>query len=133
MPTYDYLCRIGHRFELFMRMSDPPEAKCPECGEVATRQITGGAGFIFKGDGFYITDYRSDSYRKAAKADSGEASDAEKGSSRDSSGNDRRGRQPGNKERASGAGGGGDGSRSAQSTDSASGSTDGNEKRRSDA
>lgn len=69
MPTYDYRCPRGHEFELFQRMSDPPEAECPECGEAAERQISGGAGFLFKGSGFYVTDYRSDSYRKAAEAE----------------------------------------------------------------
>jgi len=47
-------------------MSDEPGAACPECGAAAERQLSGGAGFLFKGDGFYITDYRSDSYKKAA-------------------------------------------------------------------
>lgn len=69
MPTYDYRCPKGHEFELFQRMSDPPEAECPECGEAAQRQLSGGAGFLFKGSGFYVTDYRSDSYRKAAEAE----------------------------------------------------------------
>ncbi len=50
-------------------MSDPPSAPCPECGQVAERLISGGAGLLFKGDGFYITDYRSDDYRKKAEAE----------------------------------------------------------------
>lgn len=73
MPTYDYECRKGHRFELFQKMTDEPVATCPECGAEASRQISGGAGFLFKGDGFYITDYRSDDYRKKASADKGDA------------------------------------------------------------
>jgi putative FmdB family regulatory protein len=73
MPTYDYECRKGHRFELFQKMTDEPVAKCPECGAKASRQISGGAGFLFKGDGFYITDYRSDDYRKKASADKGDS------------------------------------------------------------
>ena len=73
MPTYDYQCSNGHAFELFQKMSDEPVATCPECGAEAQRQISGGAGFLFKGDGFYITDYRSDDYRKAASADKGES------------------------------------------------------------
>lgn len=60
MPTYDYQCPVGHHFELFQRMSDPPRAKCPACGRPAARRITGGAGLIFKGSGFYITDYGKD-------------------------------------------------------------------------
>jgi putative FmdB family regulatory protein len=69
MPTYEYRCPEGHEFERFQRMSDPPEAACPECGAPATRLLSGGGGFLFKGEGFYITDYRSDSYREAAKKD----------------------------------------------------------------
>lgn len=73
MPTYDYECRKGHRFELFQKMTDEPVAKCPDCGAEASRQISGGAGFLFKGEGFYITDYRSDDYRKKASAEKGDA------------------------------------------------------------
>jgi putative FmdB family regulatory protein len=69
MPTYEYRCPDGHEFDLFQRMSDPPEAVCPECGKKAERLLSAGAGFLFKGEGFYITDYRSDSYRKAAEAE----------------------------------------------------------------
>ena len=69
MPTYDYECQTGHRFEVFQKMSDEPVAECPECGAPAGRVIPGGAGFLFKGDGFYITDYRSDEYRQKASAD----------------------------------------------------------------
>ena len=79
MPTYDYSCPNGHRFEVFQRMSDEPVSECPECGGAAPRNISGGAGFLFKGDGFYITDYRSDDYKKKASADSSS------GSSEDSS------------------------------------------------
>lgn len=66
MPTYEYRCPNGHEFELFQRISADPVGTCPECGEKAERVISGGAGFLFKGDGFYITDYRSDDYRKKA-------------------------------------------------------------------
>lgn len=69
MPTYEYRCPKGHEFEMFQRMSDPPTAECPECGKPAERVLSGGAGLLFKGDGFYITDYRSDSYKKAAAKD----------------------------------------------------------------
>jgi putative FmdB family regulatory protein len=69
MPTYEYECPNGHRFELFQRMSDEPVSECPECGARAQRKISGGAGFLFKGDGFYITDYRSDDYKKKASAE----------------------------------------------------------------
>ena len=67
LPTYEYRCPEGHEFEKFQRMTDPPEAECPECGADAERMLSGGAGLLFKGEGFYITDYRSDSYRKAAE------------------------------------------------------------------
>lgn len=69
MPTYEYRCPNGHDFELFQRMSDPPEAPCPSCGEVAERQISAGAGLLFKGSGFYITDYRDSTYKDKAKAE----------------------------------------------------------------
>ena len=60
MPTYEYRCANGHEFELFQRISDKPRTKCPQCGARATRTISGGAGLIFKGSGFYITDYGKD-------------------------------------------------------------------------
>lgn len=60
MPTYEYQCANGHRFERVQKMSDKPVAKCPECGAKASRQISGGQGLIFKGSGFYITDYGKD-------------------------------------------------------------------------
>ncbi len=60
MPTYEYACPQGHDFELFQKMSDKPRAKCPVCGKMAVRKISGGAGLHFKGSGFYITDYGKD-------------------------------------------------------------------------
>ena len=69
MPTYDYRCPDGHTFERFQRMSDEPVAECPTCGARAGRILSAGAGFLFRGEGFYITDYRSESYRKAAEAE----------------------------------------------------------------
>jgi putative FmdB family regulatory protein len=69
MPTYEYRCARGHAFDVFQKMSDEPVAQCPECGEPATRVVSGGAGFLFKGEGFYITDYRSKDYKKKAEAD----------------------------------------------------------------
>ncbi len=71
MPTYEYRCPEGHEFELFQRISEPPVAACPVCGMQAERMLSAGAGLLFKGSGFYITDYRSDSYKKAAEADKG--------------------------------------------------------------
>lgn len=71
MPTYDYKCNAcGHAFELFQQMSDAVKRKCPRCGKPKLERLIGiGAGVLFKGGGFYETDYRSDSYTKAAEAD----------------------------------------------------------------
>ncbi len=71
MPTYEYQCPEGHEFELLQKMSEKPRAKCPVCGRLATRKISGGAGLVFKGSGFYITDYGKDGKgpRKADAAD----------------------------------------------------------------
>jgi putative FmdB family regulatory protein len=60
MPTYEYQCPDGHVFEKLQKMSDKPRAKCPVCGKPAVRKISGGAGLVFKGTGFYITDYGKD-------------------------------------------------------------------------
>jgi putative FmdB family regulatory protein len=60
MPTYEYQCPEGHVFEKFQKMTDKPRAKCPVCGKPAVRKISGGAGLVFKGSGFYITDYGKD-------------------------------------------------------------------------
>jgi putative FmdB family regulatory protein len=81
MPTYEYRCSQGHRFESFQRMSDPPLTTCPTCGADAERILSSGAGFLFKGSGFYITDYRSNSYQEGAKRDSADVSAASPGSS----------------------------------------------------
>lgn len=74
MPTYEYKCdACGHEFEKFQSMSAEPIKKCPKCGKNKVRRlISGGAGLIFKGSGFYITDYREAGYSEKAKADSAE-------------------------------------------------------------
>lgn len=72
MPTYDYQClKCGHRFEVFQSMKDDRLTDCPleTCDGNVKRLLGTGAGIIFKGSGFYETDYRSDSYKKAASAD----------------------------------------------------------------
>jgi len=70
MPTYDYKCKKCElEFELFQSMTDEPIKKCPECNGEVERLIGTGGGLIFKGSGFYITDNRSESYKKGAKAD----------------------------------------------------------------
>jgi putative FmdB family regulatory protein len=73
MPTYEYLCPAGHEFEKFQKMTDKPRAKCPVCGKPATRKISGGAGLVFRGSGFYITDYGKDGKgpRKASEGEKG--------------------------------------------------------------
>ena len=60
MPTYEYECTEGHAFEKFQKINDKPRAKCPVCGKPGTRKISGGAGLVFRGSGFYITDYGKD-------------------------------------------------------------------------
>ena len=81
MPTYEYRCPDGHDFEHFYRkISDAAsELPCPECGKMATRRLTGGAGLVFKGSGFYLTDYGKNAHRKgeptkASKSEGGESS-----------------------------------------------------------
>ena len=75
MPTYDYECKkCGHRFEKFQSITAKAIKKCPACGKNSVRRLIGsGAGIIFKGSGFYQTDYRSESYHKAAKAEAGDS------------------------------------------------------------
>ena len=82
MPTYDYECdACGHTFEEFQSISADVLVKCPECGKKKLRRLFGtGAAIVFKGSGFYQTDYRSDSYKKAAAADK-KTSDGSKSSS----------------------------------------------------
>jgi len=69
MPTYDYLCEsCNHTFEKFESMSAKPSKKCPECGKMTLKRLIGtGAGVIFKGSGFYETDYRSENYKQGKK------------------------------------------------------------------
>ncbi len=73
MPTYEYICdACGQGFERFQSITAAPIRKCPSCGRSKARRLIGtGAGLIFKGSGFYITDYRSESYKNAAKNDGG--------------------------------------------------------------
>ena len=86
MPTYDYQCKnCHHTWELFQSIKAAPVKKCPECGKNQAQRVIGpGAGIIFKGSGFYITDYRSDSYKKAAAAE-GKSSESAKSDSASSS------------------------------------------------
>ncbi len=87
MPTYDYVCdACGHKFELFQSFKDNAERKCPKCKKLKLRRLFGtGAAIMFKGSGFYQTDYRSDSYKKQADADkpAAESKSSESGGSSD--------------------------------------------------
>ncbi len=68
MPTYDYKCpKCGTAFELFQKITDKPRAKCPKCGAAAERQISGGHGIVFKGSGFYETDYKRKGEKRGTK------------------------------------------------------------------
>ena len=87
MPTYEYVCeKCGHEFEAFRSISAPPLKHCPVdvCAQKkwgkgrVKKKISGGAGLLFKGSGFYITDYRSESYKQAAKNAAGETKPAAK-------------------------------------------------------
>lgn len=71
MPTYDYECKsCGHTWEAFQPITAKPHTKCPECSRKSARRVIGpGAAILFRGSGFYLTDYRSESYKKAAEAD----------------------------------------------------------------
>lgn len=76
MPTYDYVCdACSHAFDEFQSINDKPLKKCPKCGKSKLRRLFGtGAGILFKGSGFYSTDYRSQSYKQAAQAEQNRAS-----------------------------------------------------------
>ncbi len=76
MPTYDYLCEhCDHRFELFQKVDEKLKRTCSECGEKKLKRLIGaGGGILFKGSGFYETDYRSSDYKKRQKEESGTAS-----------------------------------------------------------
>ena len=72
MPTYEYACTFcKHTFELFQMMSDPPKKKCPECGKKVQRLFGTGSGLVFKGTGFYQTDYKKTSGAPADKPKEG--------------------------------------------------------------
>jgi putative FmdB family regulatory protein len=82
VPTYDYVCAAcGHALEVFQSMSEAPKKKCPACKRPKLeRRIGAGAGFLFKGSGFYLTDYRSKAYTEAAQKERGAAGAKSEGS-----------------------------------------------------
>lgn len=90
MPTYDYRCKSClHKWEEFQSITSEPTKKCPECKKAKAERVIGpGAGLLFKGSGFYITDYRSDSYKKSAKADSGKSESSKSDSTKSESKSD---------------------------------------------
>ena len=93
MPTYDYRCKAcGHQFELFQSMSESVKRKCPTCRELSLERLIGaGAGILFKGDGFYQTDYRSKSYKDGAKQENDKGKgDSKSEGGKSSSGTDKK-------------------------------------------
>lgn len=82
MPTYDYKCHAcDHEFEMFQSITAPSVRKCPKCGKIKVKRLIGtGAGIIFKGSGFYQTDYRTDSYKQGAQKDKPATAASDKGS-----------------------------------------------------
>ena len=85
MPTYDYRCPNGHDFEHFFRKISDATAEfvCPTCGAAAQRRVSGGAGLVFKGSGFYLTDYGKNAHRKGSEGGGG-SSESKSESSSDS-------------------------------------------------
>lgn len=103
MPTYDYECdSCGHSMELFQNISESPLRKCPACKRLKLRRLFGtGVAIVFKGSGFYQTDYRTESYKKGAEADrkatessSGDADSADSKSSSESKSSDSKPKEP---------------------------------------
>jgi len=76
MPTYDYVCSTCGTFEVYQGIKETPLAACPTCGGRVKRKIGTGGGLLFKGSGFYVTDYRSDAYQRKAKSDQAPAQPA---------------------------------------------------------
>jgi putative FmdB family regulatory protein len=81
MPTYEFRCPNGHEFERFYRTISgaPSEAACPECNAISTRILSAGGGLLFKGSGFYLTDYGKNAHRKSAPEKKAEGGKAEGG------------------------------------------------------
>jgi len=110
MPTYDYRCRkCGHVFELFHSIKDDTIKRCPKCKGRADRLISGGAGILFKGSGFYATDYRSSGYKEKAKQEQSgggsEKSGGEGGGDKPAASEKKREKKSGAAERARKSGG----------------------------
>ena len=137
MPTYEFRCPAGHAFDRLMKMSESvPELPCPECGATAVRQVSGGAGLVFKGSGFYLTDYGRNAHRTSGPAGSPTATTAgeskasgssePKGGAESKGGSEGKGSQGGSSGAASsGSGGASGGSSSGGSSSSGGGSKSG--------
>ena len=99
MPTYDYQCdACDHTFEEFQSMTEEPLKVCPKCNKKKLRRLFGtGAAILFKGSGFYETDYRSQSYQSAAKADQEAAKSSGNGAAKDTNGTSQKGSESGGK------------------------------------
>ncbi len=78
MPTYEYVCSKGHTFEAFQSITDKPLTRCPKCSSSVRRVINGGMGVIFKGSGFYTTDYKKSSALTGGNGSSQKEKDKEK-------------------------------------------------------
>jgi putative FmdB family regulatory protein len=126
MPTYEYRCEKGHEFEAFQRMSDPPLTACPACGAAAQRRISAGTGLVFKGSGFYITDYKRADEKKAKDRKKAEKAGAA-GSSGESGKSDtgKSGAEKSGESKASPSKSGGDGAPRGSRSKSGSGSGSG--------
>lgn len=133
MPTYDYVCQAcGHALELFQSMSESPKRKCPECGKLKLqRQIGMGAGIVFKGSGFYETDYKrsgsegGDTGKKSADSDkSGAGSSGKTGAESDAKAGSTEGKSKG-KDKTAGSGAGSKRDGSAQGQKGGSGKSKG--------
>jgi putative FmdB family regulatory protein len=117
MPTYDYRCPEGHDFEHFFRKISDAQAElpCPTCGSMATRRVSGGAGLLFKGSGFYLTDYGRNAHRSGDASKSESKSEGSSSTSKDT----------GSKSESSSGGGEKKGSSSSDSSSSSGGSSSG--------
>jgi putative FmdB family regulatory protein len=104
MPTYEYECeKCGHHFDVFQSMTEPHRKRCPKCKGKVRRLVSGGAGIVFKGSGFYATDYRSSSYKEQKRKESGESSHSkDSGGTKDSGPKKERDQSP-KKDRDSGS------------------------------
>lgn len=122
MPTYEFRCPEGHVFDRFYRTMSGAETEvpCPTCGKMATRQLSGGAGLLFKGSGFYLTDYGKNAHRGGSSSGSATSGDSSKSS--DSSGSKSESKPSESKSSDSSSGSSSSDSKSSSSTNTSSSS-----------